>query len=146
MGEGLHEAACGHHHEHDHLHDHDHEHEHEHRAPGETVIEMTEHEQAVIGTVRCSIDGAYEEAREILKERMEKTAEAVEEAGGLVGHIKCFAIEQGRTCMISIPEPGDVQVKEGSEARLEVQIANIVFGVGGEKLEAILKELYPSLK
>ena len=76
---------------------------------------------------------------------MEKTADAVEEAGGMVGHIKCFAREQGRTCVISIPEPGDVQVKEGTEPGLEAEIANIVFGVDTKKLEAVLRELYPSL-
>lgn len=119
-------------------HEHHHHHEHDHDLP----IEITTHEEAVIGTVRIRIPGSYEEALEDLKTRMAETAEEVEAAGGMVGHIKAFAREEARTAMISIPEPGDVQIKNGSDPGVRCEIANIVFGIDEEELEHILEKHY----
>lgn len=135
-----------HHHEHEHDHEHrhgyEHEHDHEHHHDHDAPIEITTHENAVIGTVRIRIPGSYEEALEDLKARMAETADEVEAAGGMVGHIKAFAREESRTAMVSIPEPGDVQIKNGSDPGLRCEIANIVFGIDTEVLERILKNHY----
>ena len=137
-----HEHGYGHEHEYHHEHHHDHEHDHEHHHDHEGPIEITTHEEALIGTVRIRIPGSYEAALEDLKTRMAQTADEVEAAGGMVGHIKAFTREETRTAMISIPEPGDVQVKEGSDPGLHCEIANIVFGIDEETLESILKNHY----
>ena len=71
----------GHEHEHHHDHEHDHEHHHDHEGP----IEITTHEEALIGTVRIRIPGSYEAALEDLKTRMAQTADEVEAAVGMVG-------------------------------------------------------------
>ncbi len=125
-------------HEHGHHHEHEHEHHHDHDAP----IEITTHENAVIGTVRIRIPGSYDTALEDLRTRMDQTAREVEESGGMVGHIKAFAREETRTAMVSIPEPGDIQTKEGSDPGLHCEIANIVFGIDEETLEHILEKHY----
>ena len=129
-----------HHHEHTHHHEHEHghPHEHDHGSP----IEITTHENAVIGTVRIRIPGSYDTALEDLRTRMDQTAREVEESGGMVGHIKAFAREETRTAMVSIPEPGDIQTKEGSDPGLHCEIANIVFGIDEETLEHILEKHY----
>ena len=133
-----------HHHDHDHEHEHRHEHDHEHHHDHghDSPIEITTHEEAVIGTVRVRIPGSYEEALEDLKTRMAQTADEVEAAGGMVGHIKAFAREEARTAMVSIPEPGDVQIKSGTDPGLRCEVANIVFGIEKEELESILENHY----
>ena len=134
------ECGCGHEHHHEHHdHDHDHEHEHEHGVPS---LEMSFHDEAVIATVRCVIPGTYDEASEVLKSAMKKTAAEIEDNGGLIGHIKAFAKEENRSCMISIPEADDIQVKEAAAPSLHVECANIVFGLTAEKLETIVREYF----
>ena len=96
----------------------------------------------MIGTVRIRIPGSYDTALEDLRTRMDQTAREVEESGGMVGHIKAFAREETRTAMVSIPEPGDIQTKEGSDPGLHCEIANIVFGIDEETLEHILEKHY----
>lgn len=120
----------GHHHE---------DHSNEKTFPS---VEIKRHENAVIGTVKCSITGKYEDFLAILRGFMEKTAEEVEYKGGFVGHIKAFAKETNRNCMVSIPEIGDIQVKESIKEELYVENANIIFGLSEEKLENILKTIY----
>ena len=103
---------------------------------------MSTHDNAIIGTVKCRIPGAYEDGVAILKEKMDKVARWVEDKDGLIGHIKAFVTEEKRTCMISIPEAGDLQVKQGAADALMVSNANIVFGVDKEEFEGLLKEVY----
>ena len=100
---------------------------------------MSSHEQAVIATVRCIIPGSYEEAVNALKEAMRKTAAEIEENGGLIGHVKAFAREENRSCMISIPEADDVQVKETASPCVHVECANIVFALTPDELETIVR-------
>lgn len=95
-----------------------------------------------MGSVKCRIPGTYEKALEKLKDCMKKTAEAVEEAEGLIGHVKAFAREEARTCMISITDGEDMQCRPGSGQGIYVESANIVFGVTPEELEAILKRTF----
>ena len=128
------ESCC---HDHDHEHHHDHDHEHDHGVPS---LEISFHDEAVIATVRCIVPGAYEEAVQALQEAMKKTAAAIEDHGGLIGHVKAFAREENRSCMISIPEADDVQIKEAAAPCVHVECANIVFGLTDEALEGIVRE------
>lgn len=132
-------------HEHDHghhqVHHHD-DHEHEHRPISETGIEITAHEGAWIGTVRCRIPGDYEDAVTILRERMEREAEEFEASGGLIGHLKAYAREEGRQCMLSITECGDIQRKETVNASVYVEHAAIIFGMNQGRVQEILEKQF----
>ena len=136
-------------HDHDHTHDchnhsHDHEHTHDHHHHGSEVpsVSVYTHEIATVGSVKCRIGGNYEEVLEKLKHCMKETAEAVEEAGGLIGHVKAFAREEARTCMISITEGEDMQCRQGFAGGIYVESANIVFGIAPAELKAILKKAF----
>lgn len=138
------ECTCGCH-DHDHHHDHEHEHhhhDHEHNEAPKQGVTMSRHDDAIIGTVVINIKGDYESGVNTLKRCMNEVARWVEDEGGLVGHIKAFVREEVRSCMISVPEAGDVQIKEGGCRQICVENANIVFGVDIEKFEEKLKDLY----
>ena len=117
-------------------------HEHHHEPDKIPSVSVYTHEIATVGSVKCRIPGTYEKALEKLKDCMKKTAEAVEEAEGLIGHVKAFAREEARTCMISITDGEDMQCRPGSGQGIYVESANIVFGVTPEELEAILKRTF----
>jgi hypothetical protein len=125
------------HEEHSHEHHHDHVHQHGNEFP---LLEITAHESAVIGTVKCRIPGSYEEGQKKLQEILQRTAEDIENAGGLIGHLKAFAREEIRSCMISVTEADDLQIKQGRENALCVENANIVFGITENSLKDILKK------
>lgn len=129
-----------HDHEHEH-HPHEHEyhhHEHEHSHETKMGIEITAHESAWIGTVRCRIPGNYAAALDTLQEWMEEEASDIEAAGGLIGHIKAFARENSRSCMLSLTECGDTQRKESTCPSVYVEHAAIVFGIHKDTLQEIL--------
>ena len=110
-----HDEGCG---CHDHHHGHDHEHHHEHHHHEQEAfpaVSVYTHETATVGSVKCRIAGEYEEALNRLQKCMEETAREVEAAGGLIGHVKAFAKEEARYCMISITDGEDVQRKSGTE-------------------------------
>lgn len=142
------------HHGHGHSHRHGHggeehychegqdHHEHHHEPDKIPSVSVYTHEIATVGSVKCRIPGTYEKALEKLKDCMKKTAEAVEEAEGLIGHVKAFAREEARICMISITDGEDMQCRPGSGQGIYVESANIVFGVTPEELEAILKRTF----
>lgn len=123
-----------------HHHDENEHHHHEH----ETIpsLEVTTHEVATIGSIKCFIPGEYSEALDILQKCMLKTAQMVEARGGLIGHIKAFCHEISRNCMISVTDGEDVQRKNGIESGIYVENANIVFNITPDKLKEILKSTF----
>ena len=136
MHEHEHEHEHHHDHDHEHHHDHDHEHDHGHEAPS---LEISHHENALIATLRIVIPGEYEQALAILQDAMQKTAEEIEQQDGLIGHIKAFVTEENRSCMISIPEADDVQIKNAEAPSVHVECANIVFGLTDGQLESLVR-------
>jgi hypothetical protein len=92
--------------------------------------------------VKCRIEGSYEEALDELQGCMEATAKEVEANGGLIGHVKAFAKEEARNCMISITDGEDTQRKPGTGNGIYVESANIVFGIEPEQLENILETAF----
>lgn len=149
-GESLHTkegAACGEegnrecgHAEHQHG-EHHHE-EHHHTAEGFPDVTVFTHDVATVGSLKCRINGEYEAALDALQECMVQTAKAVEAAGGIVGHVKAFAREEARSCMISVTGREDIQRKPSKGKSVYVEEANIVFGVGPQQLEKILSEAF----
>jgi len=147
--EHEHEHEHHHHHHHGgdeecccHEHEHEHEHHHHHDEPKFPSVHIDTHDSAIIGTVNCKIEGTYEEALAEMQHRMQITAERIEEMGGLVGHIKAFAHEDGRGCMLSLTDCDDIQLKPCTGSGIIVEGANIVFGVSEEQLEELLEEIY----
>ena len=122
-------------------HDQDHEHEHHHHHESDEIPSVSVYTQdiAVVGSVKCRIDGEYEDALDKLQGCMEEAARAVEAAGGMIGHVKAFAKEEARSCMISITDGEDIQRKPSVGNGICVENANIVFGVTPARLEEILK-------
>lgn len=137
-----HDQACGHHHDHEcdrHHHDHEHHHHHTEEIPSVSVYT---HDMAVVGSVRCRIGGTYEAALDRLQSCMAQAAGAVESAGGLIGHVKAYAKEEARSCMLSITEGEDIQKKDVCGNGIYAESASIVFGVTTEVLENILREAF----
>ena len=135
-----HDHDCGHHHDHECNHHH-HEHEHHHTEEIPSVSVYT-HDMAVVGSVRCRISGTYEAALDRLQSCMAQAAGAVESAGGLIGHVKAYAKEEARSCMLSITEGEDIQKKDVCGNGIYAESASIVFGVTTEVLENILREAF----
>lgn len=116
-----------------------HDHHHENRFP---LLEVTTHETAIVGTVKCKIPVKYDEGIKILKKASTDIAKEIEDLGGIIGHIKAFVKEEGRSCMISVTEADDIQLKEGSANVLHVEMANIVFGISKDIMTDILKRYF----
>ena len=68
--------------------DHEREHHHHHESDEFPSVSVYTHDIAVVGSVKCRIDGEYEDALDKLQGCMEEAARAVEAAGGMIGHVK----------------------------------------------------------
>ena len=134
-----------HHHEHEHCqeaeHDH-HHHDHEHTQEQLPLLDIDEHEGALIGTVRCRIPGDYAQVTEELEQAVKNLAEEIDRQGGIVGHIKAFVKEENRSCMISLTEPGEVHRIPADHPAVLAEIANIIFGLSEEEFHKCLVLAY----
>lgn len=148
MGE-LHEHEYGHELGHEHVHEHHHEHEQGHTevlelAFAQVELEAHTHEQAA--TVSLHIhprEQALSFARTV--ELMQEFARSVEDAGGIVGHIKAFAKQGDTFTHASVTAAdlaptceGDPQLELGMEA--DVRLAAIVLLISQDDLLAITKD------
>ena len=138
-------------HEHEHSHDHEHHHHHDDReheifecAFGLVGIEARDHEQAAV--VSASIEPAPESELTfgVLVKAMQRVASEVEASGGVVGHIKAFARDDGDFAHASVlaadqnPESeGDLNMPLSSDA--DVQLAAIALLISRQELLEIVK-------
>jgi hypothetical protein len=90
--------------------------------------------------MKFRISGTYEDALKELIDRTEKLAAKIEVCGGLIGHIKSFAHEDARGCLLSLTELGDIQAKHCIGDGVLIETACIVFGLSSDALEEILKQ------
>ena len=134
-----------HHHEHECCqeteHDH-HHHDHEHTQEQLPLLDIDEHEGALIGTVRCRITGEYAQVTEELEKAVKDLAEEIDRQGGIVGHIKAFVKEENRSCMLSLTEPGEVHRIPADNPAVLAEIANIIFGLSEEEFHKCLVQAY----
>ena len=135
------------HHIHDHEHcretEHDHHHhDHEHTQEQLPLLDIDEHEGALIGTVRCRITGEYAQVTEELEKAVKDLAEEIDRQGGIVGHIKAFVKEENRSCMLSLTEPGEVHRIPADNPAVLAEIANIIFGLSEEEFHKCLVQAY----
>ena len=133
------------HHEHEHCqeaeHSH-HHHDHEHAQEQLPLLDIDEHEGALIGTVRCRITGEYAQVTEELEKAVKDLAEEIDRQGGIVGHIKAFVKEENRSCMLSLTEPGEVHRIPADNPAVLAEIANIIFGLSEEEFHKCLVQAY----
>lgn len=122
-----------------HPHHHHESHHHENVFP---LLEISTHQKAVIGTIRCRIPKDYETGIENLKKTLTDIAREIEDLGGIIGHLKAFVREEDRSCMLSVTEADDIQSKEGRADALYVEIADIAFGISETQMEDILKKYF----
>ena len=134
-----------HHHDHEYCreteHDH-HHHDHEHTQEQLPLLDIDEHEGALIGTVRCRITGEYAQVTEELEKAVKDLAEEIDRQGGIVGHIKAFVKEENRSCMLSLTEPGEVHRIPADNPAVLAEIANIIFGLSEEEFHKCLVQAY----
>ncbi len=153
---GLDEACdCGHHHHHDdncgcgHHHHHD-----DHDAKtistnvggGVALCRSSSHEGAHIVSCSLELENATLSAS-CLANVLRAVASDMEKLGGIVGHIKCAAAEDGKSLRISTTQAGlePTLVIDGLKDltdESEINIAVIVFGVEhGEIIDSLLTRL-----
>lgn len=123
----------------------EHEHHHNHHdgcgcEDEHCGIEIAEHEGALIGTLSGHVTAAdVEEARDILAGEMKKLAVLINEAGGVIGHIKAIASEEGRGYQISVTEE-DAQIRVLGPSAYRADTAVIVFAVDEETLHGFMEQ------
>lgn len=140
------------HHGHDHHdHDHDHDHAHDHfeetlEAPwGSVQIEAHTHEQAatVSMVLRPSADALVPFS--LIVSSMQRIAEDVEAAGGIVGHVKAFAREGSSFAHASVTaaylEPaleGGASLGYGTQA--DIQLVAIALLISQDELVRVCED------
>ena len=119
---------------HDHEHDH---HEHEYTKNGVTV---SNHESFLIGSVSETIAAdSFEKAEELLSAGMRAMAERVNEAGGIIGHIKFILTELGRSVQISVTDTEETARHYDADS-YQLEGVAIVYGLSKEGLADIVSE------
>ncbi len=103
------------------------------------TFHIRKQDAALVGSVRFSVSANYTDFTEEFSRELELAAADIENASGLVGHVKAFVREEGRSCMISIPGPGELQIKENTSDSVEAEAAFIVFQIQEDALSKIIR-------
>ena len=130
-----HDEECGCGHDHEHEHEHHHEHPQEQKMPGVVYTQVKLHDDAKVVSGSLDLTGDYEAIRLGLGEGLKQFAAAVNEMGGVIGHIKASA-EKVQTEMFSVTEE-DVMIKTAPEERVSIILAAIVFFIPEDKAEEL---------
>ena len=128
------------HHEHQGCHDH-HDHHQEHISG---PIHITHHDGALIGALRTDLSiEDYSEAEKKLTQQMRALARRIDEAGGIIGHIKINLFSQEHASRISITDfEEDISHFHGG-CRMEGVV--IVFHLTDETLYDLIMETVGTL-
>ncbi|MDR2357736.1 MAG: hypothetical protein LBD92_06635 [Oscillospiraceae bacterium] len=138
-------------HEHDHhAHEHHHHHhDHEHggeAAAGEIRVERLLHDDAIVVSGDMTITAAeYEPARAELDRQLSAVADAVTDAGGIIGHIKASASVTSVE-MFSVTGEDGVAAKKSPELMIAIHLAAIVFAVDQEFAEQAVRAALERVK
>lgn len=140
-------CGCGHEHEHHHHdeecgcgHEHEHHHHHEEETlPGVIYTNVRLQDDAKVVSGRLLISGSYDDIKDKLKEGLEEFAAAVNEKGGVVGHIKA-SVEVTTVDMFSVTETA-AMVKRAPEQNMRIILAAIVFFIEPEEAETLAKSV-----
>ena len=96
-------------------------------------------DDAKVVSGRLLISGSYDDIKDKLKEGLEEFAAAVNEKGGVVGHIKA-SVEVTTVDMFSVTETA-AMVKRAPEQNMRIILAAIVFFIEPEEAEALAKSV-----
>ena len=142
------DCGCGcHEHDHEHHHGDDcdcgcHDHDHEHHHDG---IDITYHDMSMIGSMAGVLNAAgYEEGEKILAGQLREIGRRVNEAGGIIGHIKFVLTAQGQSCQISVTDEEE-SIRRFTSNSCHVEGVAIVFNLEEDTLRAILRETLGSV-
>ncbi len=141
--------CCEHHHEHgDSYCDHHHDHHHEAQTMsfnvggGVALCRLSSHEEANI--VSCTLELENTELElQSLAAALAGVATDIEEAGGLIGHIKCAAQNGESFARISVTQAGIDPFVESHNLKIlneetDISLALIVFAVEHEQIISAL--------
>ncbi len=146
---------CKHEHGHGHDHDHEHSHGHHHRHGHVESVELSwasvdmeasSHEQASTVSVAIRPKPESEAAFSGLVDAMRSIARAVEDAGGIVGHIKAFAkrgdvFARASVTAADLPPVCDGDQSLSLDPSADIQFVAIALLVDEERLAAICKDV-----
>ena len=155
-------CTCG---QHDHDHDencscghHDHEHGHEGHAhdengncipesgdaPGAIQVELHLHDEARVVSGKLTLAADYDAVKTALAGQLERLAAAVQDRGGIVGHIKASC--DVRTVEMYSVTDREVTVKRTPEQEIRINLAAIVFLVAPDEAEAMVREALDAVR
>lgn len=103
-------------------------------------IEITEHQDALIGNVVLSVAGDLDAAQKEAAAMLEKAAAEITAEGGIVGHIKAY-VKQETGVMLSTTG-GEVSSRAVTPAACTAECVNIIFGLKPDRLQEILLRVY----
>jgi hypothetical protein len=136
----MHDPGEQHHHgPHDHEHHeqctHDH-HEHTtHPHPQATAVSIEEHEGALVATCTLLFRSAREEAERDLTQRLEQLAQAIEDRGGVIGHIKAALTSTDTTTFSTVGT--SVTLRRGTPA-ISAQVVAIILAIEASQIRELL--------
>ena len=111
----------------------------------EECIGVASHEGALIGTLTGHIAAdSVDAAKELLSAALTGLAAQINEAGGVIGHIKAIVSEEGRGYQISVTEE-DAMVRSLSPSAYRADCATIVFAVGEDALRSYMQKTVGAL-
>ncbi|NLT13914.1 MAG: hypothetical protein GXY05_06180 [Clostridiales bacterium] len=142
-------CSCGHDHTQEHFHGdncscgHDHTHDGnisgvQEDGIGVVYTEYHLHDEARVISGRLTVAGAYDAVKKAVSHALEQYAEAVREAGGIVGHIKA-SCQVMTVEMFSVTE-SNVSVKTAPQQEIRIILAAIVFRIEPEKAEELARK------
>ena len=145
-----HEHAHGHRHEHGHAHGHEHAHEHVHEetivlAWAHVELEAHTHEQAATVSAGIHPNETSSTSFSDLVNCMQAIASSIEQAGGIVGHIKAFAKQEdafarGSVTAANLPPSCDGDLALRLAPATEIQLVAIALLIDQATLISICKE------
>lgn len=131
-------------------HDHSHEHAHDHHH-AKTLLDkkgcflsMQEHEGSLVASYRLVIPESKDQAQKILTSFALSISREIDDAGGIVGHIKAFARCETTSFRISVTA-SDPDILEFDDAITRVEGVSIVFGVEKAWYEELMTEKIQAL-
>lgn len=160
MNEHVHDenCSCGLHKHQEHVHDencacglhdqHEHtaacQHDDQHDEIGALHVESHLHDEARVISGLLTLHANEGNIRASLKRQLEDLSKAVQERGGIVGHIKA-SCETKTVEMFSITDV-EVSVKRAPEQELSINLAAIVFAIDQQEAEKLVLQALQAVK
>lgn len=106
-------------------------------------IHIETHDAALVASIRYTLSGNSDEAFSKLENTLLNIARKVGENYGIIGHIKAYAHDNGKSCVLSVTDaesPPQITVFESEIVIAEITVIVLMLNV--PVLESILKEIF----